>query len=1488
MITARLRRSVALPRTAWSLTLALLLLLQADPLGPRVAHATHRETELVSTDGAPADGKSEYADIAPNGRWVAFESVATNLAPNDSAQTCPDAGDDQPPNPVRRSCRDIFLKDRVTGDLIEVSVGFQGFEAYGDSSSPSVDGSGRYVAFESGANNLIDGPPGPMTECPPTCSLYLRDTQTNTTEPIAHADNGLHPSISAHGRYVAFSSTSSLVPGDTPVEDVYVHDRSDGQTARISVSTAGVAGNDWSNAPAISSTGRFVAFTSKATNLVAGGTNGSVHVYVRDRIAATTELVSVSSFSVEGTGVSSGASVSADGNRIAFHSNAANLLPLLPVPEDTNGAFDVFLRDRDAGTTRRISVASDGTQGNLYSQNPSISVEGEWVAFDSDASNLVSGDANGEPDVFLHHLPTHTTTLASRTPSGVIGNGPSTFPSVGASGEVVAFTSTSTNLAAGAGPDGDVYVHQFLPPSAPLIASPGQNTALPAGDVMVSGTTDPGLFIEVFEGATSLGSADADGAGAYSVNIGSLPAGSHTISVTATDPPRVSVPRTRSFTVDNSAPTSVINFPDHLDRYGVAKWAAGGCPIHGACGTASDVGAGLDKVRFSVEQSSTGNFWHVDGPSGGFTATDEELVNASGTTTWVAAFPISNFPADGEYVIHTSALDKAGNFEASPSVTFDIDRVAPAVTLTTPTPGALSDNTPGFSGTRGTAVGDLRPVSVEIFAGSLPSGTPTQTLTASDAPVDGWTATVATLADGLYTARAKQSDNAANVGFSSPVTIRVDTTDPVVSVQNPADAITTGDDTPTVNGIAGRLNGDATSVTVNVYDGLIVDVLSLNQSKTATVAPGNGAFSVVLDQLTSDGDYTVQVEQADDAGNLGTSTPHTFELNTAFPVVNLLQPVAFSVISDATPLFSGDAGTAPGDEDTVTIDVTGGPTPANFTTTRNSVTGLFSVESPVVLADGGYEAQACQENTTTPPGCSDVVSFTVDALPPVISGLGASPNPFSPNGDLALDTTSISASVSDATSFTWTLRIKQGNTTVKTFPAGTDPYTAQTWDGSGATADGVYTAELTVTDAAGNTTVAASTITRDVTPPTVAITSPADNSSVQSPIAVQGSAGALAGDATSVSVAARAGTCAAPGAVAATLTVGRSGNSFGAALHGLAEGPYALRATQSDSAGNVGTSLCRNVVVDATLPAVTLETVTDPITDAVARDVSAAGTVSEPSTVMVEISRQGVTTAPREAVVSGTNWSVSRIDARPIPDGEAVVKVTATDAAGNVALAFGSTVRMPLPNPPVVEIVDKRDGVVGPADVAGGLQVRVTQVGPVSQATVGLSLTDSSGAPHNLGSQSIARDETKTFVLADPASLPDGALNAVASIGSVMGTDDTLLDLHAPTTELASPGSLHFALPFFSDIVFDGTATDATSGITSVAVYLEGSDGVRHACRTEVVADGPTSASFSGDCTSLGSKVGLGSYTVLAYATDAGGNTDPVGAEATTFIIALG
>jgi Tol biopolymer transport system component len=341
---------------------------------------------------------------------------------------------------------DIFLRDRDTGTTERVSVNTTGGAPNNNSRDPDVSADGRYVAFSTFATNLR---PDPMVGG--TSILVVRDRQLGVTErisiPTATAETGSSraPSISDDGNWVAFhSSSSNLVVSDTnSLDDVFLHDRSTDTTTLVSVGAGGQGDGHALPQLQLSGNGNFVAFATNAANHLAGGadSNGVSDIYVRNISGGSTSRVSVANDGSQGNGASTEPSISSNGRYVAFTSAADNL-----VPGDTNGVADVFVRDTVAGTTVRVSRSTAGLEGDGPSGSPRLSDDGTYVTFVSSATNLVAADNNFADDVFLHHLASGTTTRVSQGVDNAEANGNSGSPTISQDGRYVAFSSDASNL----------------------------------------------------------------------------------------------------------------------------------------------------------------------------------------------------------------------------------------------------------------------------------------------------------------------------------------------------------------------------------------------------------------------------------------------------------------------------------------------------------------------------------------------------------------------------------------------------------------------------------------------------------------------------------------------------------------------------------------------------------------------------------------------------------------------------------------------------------------------------------------------------------------------------------------------------------------------------------------------------------------------------------------------------------------------------------
>ena len=268
---------------------------------------------------------------------------------------------------------------------------------------------------------------------------------------------------------------------------------------------SGVQGDGYSIAPSLSADGRVVAFDSEADNLVAGDSNGTDDVFVRDITGATTSIVSVDPNGVAGDGPSGSPRCSADGRCVAFSSYADNL-----IASDANGSSDVFLRDTQAHATTLISVASNGTQGDGVSDAPTVSADGRYVAFYSIADNLVADDFNATTDVFVRDTSTGTTTLASVEPNSVQGDGGSSGASLSADGRLVAFYSYADNFVVGdTNGTADVFICPVVPASTPAIIEVDNaivaNIEVLHGQTLLGVGSISGSFVVESGGAISAG-----------------------------------------------------------------------------------------------------------------------------------------------------------------------------------------------------------------------------------------------------------------------------------------------------------------------------------------------------------------------------------------------------------------------------------------------------------------------------------------------------------------------------------------------------------------------------------------------------------------------------------------------------------------------------------------------------------------------------------------------------------------------------------------------------------------------------------------------------------------------------------------------------------------------------------------------------------------------------------------------------------------------
>ncbi len=389
----------------------------------------------VASDGTQGDGNSRITSIysgpalSTDGRYIAFESSATNLVSGDT-----------------NGYSDIFVKNLRTGIVRRVSVNSSGTQGNDDLYGVSISGDGRYISFLSHSNNLVAGDTNGMKD------IFLHDVQTETTIRVSVASDGtqsngqsLSCSISADGNYVAFEfAASNLVNADLNGKiDIFIHNLQNGITSLISLATDGITqGNEKSYDPSISGDGRFVVFVSNASTFVIGDSINN-DVFVNDRNTGITTIVSKASNGSIGDTQSNEPEISQNGRFITYTSY--NDL----VSGDSNHQADVYLYDMLEDKTTLVSVSSTGMQGDSSSFRSSVSTNGRYVVFVSGSDKLVDGDTNWMSDVFIHDMLTGETSRLSEGLDGAEPNWDSGFNSISADGNVIAFESGANNLVIG-------------------------------------------------------------------------------------------------------------------------------------------------------------------------------------------------------------------------------------------------------------------------------------------------------------------------------------------------------------------------------------------------------------------------------------------------------------------------------------------------------------------------------------------------------------------------------------------------------------------------------------------------------------------------------------------------------------------------------------------------------------------------------------------------------------------------------------------------------------------------------------------------------------------------------------------------------------------------------------------------------------------------------------------------------------------------------
>lgn len=384
--------------------------------------------ERVSVDSneAEANAFNESPSISANGRYAVFASTASNLVSDDT-----------------NGVEDIFLRDLYLGTTERISIGLSSAEANGASTLPTISPDGLYVGFVSDATNLVANDTNGYRDA------FIYNVATHTTTRINGVNGDQYtnrPVVSPDGNYWVFASlASNLVVEDMNGHvDIFVYNLSAATLTRVGLPPIGESNND-STSAVVSTNGNYVAFRSLASNLVSSDTNNLDDIFYYNTQNNALSLISISTTGSQANGSSDRPAISADGRYVVFSSDATNL-----VSGDTNGVTDIFLRDTVAGTTTRVSLTDNNHNANGASTYPAISTDGRYVEFSSTATNLVAGDTNGVSDMFIRDLQAGTIRRISVNASGIQGNGDSSGrASFAANFPYLVYGSSANNLVTG-------------------------------------------------------------------------------------------------------------------------------------------------------------------------------------------------------------------------------------------------------------------------------------------------------------------------------------------------------------------------------------------------------------------------------------------------------------------------------------------------------------------------------------------------------------------------------------------------------------------------------------------------------------------------------------------------------------------------------------------------------------------------------------------------------------------------------------------------------------------------------------------------------------------------------------------------------------------------------------------------------------------------------------------------------------------------------
>jgi len=848
-MTSGRRRTLVLAAVASSLLVSLV----PFGTGVRAAHAdgTPPMNELVSVglNGVMPNGEADRPQISKDGRYVVFDSLATNLSTD----------------PVRVNVRNIYRRDLLTQQTRVVSIGLGGSSSDNWSSYAWTSGDGRYVAFASDASNLTSGGVGRR-------SVFVRDMDLGVTERISVTNAGLpanlastRPMMTPNGRYVLYNSqaTNLAAQATNQKDQIYVRDRQLGTTTLVSVAGTGTGvGNGLSYRGMGSDDGRYVVWAARATNLVPNDTNNAEDIFLRDMTTGVTTRVDTTPGGAQVTSGGSRPYLSPDGRYITYNSYAAAL-----DPTDLGTKSDVYLYDVTTATSTRVSKGLNGADGTGDALRGFVTDNGRYVVFNSFSSNLVRNDTNSTGDCFMRDLTTGVTTRISLPSYGGNANGQTFRPVPSADGGVVTYKGLARNLVGGDTSKGwQIYVVRPLglapggDATAPqaTVDTPAQSSTVQNRGVTITGSATDDVAIDIVQARIrdtvsgqylqpdgSFGAANtpltADlgarwtSSTTWALHV-TLPNGSYGASVTTTDTNKNqnAVRPYRNFKVnappDAVAPAATASAP--ADSVTVTTRAV---TFSGQATDDGGAGAGVSTVALSVQNPADGTWLQPNGSWGAAQAAlPTTLANRGAVSTdWSSTLTLP----DGSYAYTVLPTDNSGNVGPATTLTPfvvngpDPDTTKPTATFTSPADGVVSSTSKvQLAGDATDPAGDLAGIaSVDVRIRQTSTGLyqqdegdfapPATRLSASlaqpGALSTGWTFD-ADLPTGSYTVTWYATDLAGNESLGiAGRTVQVDNSDkvkPTVTLTSPAAGSTVASGPVTLAGDAADTGGELAGV----------------------------------------------------------------------------------------------------------------------------------------------------------------------------------------------------------------------------------------------------------------------------------------------------------------------------------------------------------------------------------------------------------------------------------------------------------------------------------------------------------------------------------------------------------------------------------------------------------------------------------------------------------------------------------------------------